>query len=147
MLASALAEFVTRIAAIRAFLRALDAQERASGPGDLATRLGKGLIFVQNYAVYEYVVVNSVRALIVEANRLALPVASARIELLALALHADFDRVIDGALKKTWDHRVMLLRRSRAQDALTISDTLFPKDGSHFRPKQRNRTATGVVTS
>lgn len=135
MVAAIQTEALARIGATRAFLRVVESQELATG-GDPASRAGKGLIFVQNYAVYEYVVVRAVRAMIVEANNRALTHSTARTELLALALHAEFDAVVGGALKKTWENRSTLLRRVRSADVVKIHDGLFPKDGSQFRVPQ-----------
>jgi hypothetical protein len=135
MLATIHAEALGRIAATRSFVRVVEAQETATG-GDPASRSGKGLVFVQNYAVYEYVVVQAVRAMITEANSRALTHATARTELLALALNPEFGAVIGGALRKTWESRAMLLRRARSTDTVEIHDGLFPKDGSQFRMPQ-----------
>jgi len=135
MVAAIQAEALGRIGATRAFLRVVETHEQATR-GDPASRAGKGLVFVQNYAVYEYVVVRVVRAMIVEANNRALTHATTRAELLALALNPEFDAVIGGALKKTWENRCALLRRARSADVVRIQENLFPKDGSQFRVPQ-----------
>ncbi len=101
-----------------------------------ASRSAKGLLIVQNYAVYEYVVVESVRMLVGNVNSRALPFASTRAELLAMALDPEFASVIAGSLKKTWDARSALLRKMRSNAVVTISEGLFPKDGTQFRPAQ-----------
>ncbi len=136
MLAVVNAEALQRIAATRSVLRLINTHERTVGAGDDASRSLKGLIFVHNYAVYEYVVIESVRGLVANVNSRALLFSSTRVELLAMALNSEFTSVIAGSIKKTWAGRMDVLKKSRSQDALSITEGLFPKDGSHFRPPQ-----------
>jgi len=135
MLAAVSAEALDRIAAARSLLRSIDAREQAT-PGDDASRSAKGMLFVQNYAVYEYVVVESVRTLVANVNARSLTFASTRPELLGMALDAEFKSIIDGSPKKTWDGRSLLLGKARSADPVAIREGLFPKDGTHFRPGQ-----------
>ena len=104
--------------------------------GDDASRSAKGMLFVHNYAVYEYVVVESIRALVGKVNSRGLPFASTRAELLAMALDPEFASIIDGSLRKTWEGRSVLLRKVRSNAAVAINESLFPKDGTQFRPAQ-----------
>ena len=103
---------------------------------DDASRSAKGLLIVQNYAVYEYVVVESVRILVGNVNSRRLPFASTRAELLTMALDPEFTSVIDGSIKKTWEGRSALLRKVRSNAVVAIKEGLFPKDGTQFRPAQ-----------
>lgn len=130
------AEALKRIASARSLLRVVESLESGVGMRNDASRSAKGLLIVQNYAVYEYVVVESVRMLVGNVNSRALPFASTRAELLAMALDPEFASVIAGSLKKTWDARSALLRKMRSNAVVTISEGLFPKDGTQFRPAQ-----------
>jgi len=136
ILAGVTTEALKRIASARSLLRVVESHERGVGMGDDASRSAKGMFFVQNYAVYEYVVVESVRALVGNVNSRGLPFASTRAELLAMALDPEFTSVIDGSLKKTWEGRSSLLRKVRSNTAVAIQEGLFPKDGTQFRPAQ-----------
>lgn len=138
MLAGINAEVLTRVAATRSFLRTIENHEvnTTTLGGDAASRTGKGLVFIQNYATYEYTVNQSVRALIDALNTRTIPLTQVRTELLALALHAEFESIIKGALKKTWESRSDLLRKTRSNLLSKVHDNLFPKDGSHYRAKQ-----------
>ena len=136
MLARVTAEALMRISSTRSLLRVVESHERGVGMGDAASRSGKGMIFVHNYAVYEYVVVETVRALVRDVNSRGLPFASTRAELLAMVLNPEFTSVIDGSLKKTWAVRAGLLQKVRSTTVVGIAEGLFPKDGTHFRPAQ-----------
>jgi len=94
------------------------------------------LVFIQNYATYEFTVTASVKALLSNLNALALTVQVVRPELQALVLDADFCSVIQGSSRRTWENRIDLLRRSRCGEVAAVHDGLFPKDGSQFRPPQ-----------
>lgn len=136
MLPILLSDAITRLAAARDLVRILVQRERAPNGTTLGDRSAKGLLFVQIYAIYECVVTGCVRALIDAANARSMTLASARSDLLALALDAEFTSIIDGSIHKTWSARSALLRRTRSSEAMRIRDGLFPKDGSHFRPDQ-----------
>lgn len=136
MLASVRAEALSRISATRDVLRLVDAHECQHGGGDVASRSAKGLVFVQNYGVYEYVVVHVVRSLVTAVNNSLLQFSAVRAELLSMALDREFASVIGGSAKKTWSARCALLARARSSAPVSIQDGLFPKDGSHFRTAQ-----------
>lgn len=136
MLAGVTAEALKRIASARSLLRVVESHERGVGRGDDASRAAKGMILVHNYAVYEYVVVETVKALVRNVNSRGLPFASTRAELLGLALDPEFTSVISGALKKTWAGRAALLQKVRSTTVVSIVECLFPKDGTQFRPAQ-----------
>lgn len=136
MLAGVTAEALKRISSTRSLLRVVESHQRGVGMGDAASRSAKGMIFVHNYAVYEYVVVESVRALVRNVNDRGLPLASTRAELLGMALDPEFTSVIGGSLKKTWAGRAGLLQKVRSTTVVAIAEGLFPKDGTQFRPAQ-----------
>lgn len=132
MLTGVTAEALRRIASARSLLRVAQALE---GKDD-TSRSAKGLLFVHNYAIYEYVVVESVRALVGRLNSRRLPFAATRAGLLAMALDPEFMSIIKGAPAKTWANRAELLRKVRSTTAVAINEGLFPKDGTQFRPSQ-----------
>lgn len=141
MLAGISSEALARISTARALLRIVKEREApvAEGvpaSGDDASRSLKGLLFIHMYGVYEYVVCECVRALIVSVNSRGLQCQAARTELLSMALHPGFSSIIDGGLQKTWASRTRLLKDARSSAPVEIHEGLFPKDGSHFRPDQ-----------
>jgi hypothetical protein len=136
MLSAVTREAVGRLASARSLLRVVKSLEVSPvGKGD-DSRSAKGLLFVQNYAIYEYVVVESVRGLVQGLNSRSLAFATTRTELLAMALDPEFMSIIDGKPPKTWARRAELLRKVRSTTPVAINDGLFPKDGTHFRPPQ-----------
>lgn len=138
MIANISAEALGRLATSRSLLRVADVHERSVGlgTGDAASRATKGMLFVNNYATYEYVVVEAVRTMVVDLNRRGLPINGLRSELMSMALDSEFSSIIGGSLKKTWSARTTLLRKLRSTDVVMIHENLFPKDGSNFRPPQ-----------
>jgi hypothetical protein len=138
MLAAATAELLGRIATARSLAEFVRERETAAGGalGDVVTRATKGLVFVHNYAAYEYVVTQCVYALNTELNRRAIPLNRLRTELLSVALHPECGSLIDGSLKKTWALRCELFSRARSAAGAAVHEQLLPKDGSHFRPAQ-----------
>lgn len=130
------AEALARLAAAQSLLRIIESYELARGGGDDASRSAKGMLFVQNYAVFEFVVVGVVRALIAEVNMRGIHCSAARAELLSLALDPELTSVSDTSKRKQWDRRFALLKKARSCQPIAIGPDLFPKDGSHFRPQQ-----------
>lgn len=94
------------------------------------------MIFVQNYATWEWVLVQCVRQLVLCVNATQVPVQSVRPQLLGLTFHPEFQSIIDGSTKQTWEKRSALMIRSRSLDFAVIAEGLFPKDGSQFRTSQ-----------
>ncbi len=129
-------EALARIAAARAVVRIIEAHELTLGAGDDASKAAKGMLFVQNYAVYEFVVIGVVRALVANLNLKGLNFPAVRAELLSMALHPEFSSIADGSKKNPWENRAGLIRTSRAALPVLVGADLFPRDGSHFRPPQ-----------
>ncbi len=136
MLAGVANEALKRISGTRAVLRMLQAYEPPHGQGDVASRTGKGMLFVQNYATYEYVIVSAVRALITDLNARKLQFHAIRAEVLAMALDPEFTSLASTAVNKSWRGRARLVDRARCAEAVAIRDNLFPGDGSHFKVSQ-----------
>lgn len=129
------AELQIRYASSDALLRSVSVLESASGQRD-ASRSLKGLIFVQNYACYEYCVVQVVRALIRDFNARVVPVQRARVGLVALALDSAFTAARTCSVDKTWAVRAELVQGYRTSLSGSVPDAIFPKDGSFFRKSQ-----------
>lgn len=124
------------MASAHSLLRIIDAYEQNRGVGDDASRAAKGMLFVQNYAAYEFVVIGVVRALVAGANAKNLQFQILRTELLSMALDPEINSVVDGSKKNPWERRITLLRKARSASPVAIGADLFPKDGTHFRPPQ-----------
>lgn len=105
----------------------------------------KGLVFVQLYAMYEYAVRSAVQATLYSIKRQGLSCGELRRELLALVLNARWDSAAKAGRSRTWERRIELLQLVGSNDALSeLDDTLFPSDGSHYRPDQL-RTVWKVI--
>ncbi len=135
-LAIVLSEALARIATARSLLRIVEAHELSLGAGDDASKAAKGMLFVQNYAAYEFVIIGVVRTLVATLNSKSLNFPEVRAELLSMALDPDFSSIVDGSKKNPWERRANLIKRSRAAQPVSVGAELFPRDGSHFRPPQ-----------
>jgi hypothetical protein len=99
-------------------------------------RTAKGLAFVQMYAIYEYVVTNSVKAAILQIKNRGMLINTVRWELLSLILDADLNSVRDCGEANLWKKRIALMQKVNAAVLVDTADTAFPSDGSHFREDQ-----------
>ena len=134
MFAAVLGEALARLSTVKQRVRAIRGQELSTG-GDAVSRSAKGLVFVENYAVYEYVVVRCVDAVTQTLNRRSLELGDLRPEILALVLDPEFMSIAENS-RRVWQRRAGLMRRVRSRDVAQIRDGLFPSDGSHFRCEQ-----------
>jgi hypothetical protein len=100
--------------------------------------VSKGLVFVQNYALYEYSLVSSLAAALATAKTHGLTLNDVRHELLALILSSEFDSAADSSQDKRWSQRIELFRRVRCHEQIGAGrfEGIFPTDGSHFRTRQ-----------
>jgi len=133
MFSSAQTEVTQRLAAIRDFISLLQATEQTGSGTSAATREGKGLVFIQLYAVYEYCIVSGVAAAVARVNALSLRHDEIRKSLLSMVLDSDCSSI--GA-SDGWGKRVQLFNNTVTSTSAQIRATLFPKDNSHFRVKQ-----------
>lgn len=129
------AELAIRYASSQALLRSVSVLESSPLQRD-ASRSVKGLIFVHNYACYEYSLLQAVRALVQDFNARKIPVEKARVGLVALALDGAFAAARACSIDKTWAARAALIQGYRTALSGTVPDSLFPKDGSFFRKSQ-----------
>ena len=136
MLTSVAGEATKRLGTNRALLRTAHRREIHNERGDEVSRCTKGMLFVQNYAVYEHVVTECVRQLIVTVNSRQISLDCARKEILCMALDSELSSIAGGSQKKKWEARTTLFKKARSADTLRISENLFPKDGSQYRPPQ-----------
>ncbi len=135
MTASLLADALARLHAADQLLRVISASEDPKAP-DVGTRAAKGLFFVQLYAIYEYTLVEGVRAVLREFNSRAVPTNQVRPALLPIALDSSFAAIRTASVDRTWEVRAALVSKSISNDSAQVSESLFPKDGSFFRMSQ-----------
>jgi hypothetical protein len=100
--------------------------------------VSKGLVFLQNYAVYEFTVISALTAALTRAKTHGLLLHDVRPELLTLILNSEFDSSSQSGASTKWDRRIELFQRARCADPLgaVTFEGVFPHDGSHFRPPQ-----------
>ncbi len=100
--------------------------------------MGKGLVFVQTYAVYEYTVVNSLIAALQATKNHGLLIREVRPEFLCLVLHNQFESASGSGTRLRWERRIELFQRAASTDPLAEIEfeDVFPTDGSHFRSGQ-----------
>lgn len=127
MFATVKAEAADRLFSLEIFFRA------ACGLGDSRVSLiARGLAFVQMYAAYEYSLVNSVKAAILEIKAKHMPINTVRLELLSLLLIADFKSAEMCGLERIWPQRISLLQRTNSSTEVDTAESEFPIDGNHF---------------
>ena len=99
----------------------------------------KGMLFVQIYAVYEYAIRSSVQATLAAIKNDSLPAIRIRRELLTLILDPLWEAAASSGRRRMWEQRMELMNRIDSNDPLTtLNDTVFPSNGSHYRPSQLN---------
>ena len=98
----------------------------------------KGLVFVKLYAIYEYTVRASVRAVLADLQSKGAPLPDLKPQVLSLILEGDWAAARNAGRAKTWDTRIRILDKCHDGTCTTtlIDDTVFPADGSHYRPRQ-----------
>lgn len=97
----------------------------------------KGLMFVQLYGVYEHAVNSAVQSAISTIRDDQLSPSQLHHRLLTLVLDAEFMAVVDTGRSKTWSRRLELVERFEDRSEFSsLSNTIFPADGSHYRIKQ-----------
>ncbi len=126
-------EIAARLLSIRQFVALTDSLE-ANSPGESATC--KGLVFVQMYAVYEFTIRGSVQSVLASVKGDGTPPIDLCDEFLTLVLDAELTAAAKAGRPRLWEKRLALLASMSSSNPLSISDTLFPSDGSHYRPQQ-----------
>jgi hypothetical protein len=125
-------EVVDRIFQVRQF--ASEACNLGSNPSSAVA--SKGLVFVQLYAVYEFVVTGIVTAALTEMQSHRLQIRDARLPLLGIVLEAELASVATVGPANKWPRRLELFERTHSTDPVAIPTKHFPGDGSHFRRPQ-----------
>jgi hypothetical protein len=122
-------EITDRFTAVDNFFRAT-----RNAPHDVQ-QMGRGLVFVQIYAVYEYLV----RTLTVAAiERIALSghqFRDLRPSLLAIFLDNELKAARDCGMDHIWQKRMNLFNRSISRNRVPVV-SVIPHDGSHYRHTQ-----------
>jgi hypothetical protein len=97
----------------------------------------RGLVFVDLYATYEFTLRSSVQAALSFLRKQQRTIGDVRPELLALILEPSWEATRTAGRSKLWAKRLDLLAETSSGRALAaVDDTLFPSDGSHYRPRQ-----------
>lgn len=96
----------------------------------------KGIIFVHLYAIYEYSIVNSFRAVIAAIKIGQNIFSTLKREPLSILINADWESIINTGRKSTWAKRISVLKKIDSHLLPEVDDTIFPTDGTHFRQGQ-----------
>ena len=133
-------EVAARVLEVRDLLLVVAANDQSSG-GRSRTRGAsatcKGLLFVHLYGVYEYAITSTVQTALDTMRAAAMSCRAVRRSLLALVLDSTWDGVSKAGRKKLWAKRVALIATMDDDKPMaTLSDTMFPYDGSQFRKTQ-----------
>jgi len=124
------AEVVGRFTAVESFFKA------AHGLKGNEAQTARGLAFVQMYAAYEYTVTTVVQRAIdslISHNHATNKLAPS---LFALFLDPELTSLRDCPMKSEWERRLDLFKRVFDDAPAIVSNTVFPKDGTHFRSSQ-----------
>lgn len=127
-------EVGSRFMVARQFLSLASAIED-SRPAEAASC--KGLLFVQIYGVYEYAIRSSVQATLAAVRKDSIPTRRIRRELLTLILNPLWKAAAESGRRRLWEQRIGLMAGVDSNGPLiTLDDTLFPSDGTHYRSSQ-----------
>ena len=133
-------EVAVRVLEVRDLLVVTAANDRPISGGSRtrgASVTCKGLFFVHLYGVYEYAITSTVQAALNTMRVAAMSCGAVRRSLLALVLDATWNGVSQVGRKKLWKKRTALIGAMEDDAPMaTLSDTLFPYDGTQFRKTQ-----------
>jgi hypothetical protein len=133
------AEFTARIMQVDEVFRIMKKLEddevngRSHHPG---LKSLKGIMFVQMYAVYEFIVTQSFATLVKIFNSYLIPLKDTRISIIGLALHPQFQSLVSLSERRSWLKKIELLDACDSNAASFIQEGLFPMDETHFRQGQ-----------
>ena len=96
--------------------------DKDSVSGEIATIL-RGLFFVQLYGAFEYAVSLTVKVLLQEISRVAVPYCGFEHLFHTVALDAQFRSISDTGSK--WPKRKLLLEKQSSNDICALNDTVF----------------------
>jgi hypothetical protein len=123
-------EIIARYSAVELFFK--DTQHFR---GDSA-QIAKGIAFVQIYAVYEYTVVSVFRTALDGIMKHRIATTDLTPTLLAIFLDPEIQSVQDSSATSKWQSRFRLFEKVCSKKPASVGNTVFPKDGSHFRNTQ-----------
>jgi hypothetical protein len=127
-------EINARILVAKQFLGLVRTFE-GSKPPEAATC--KGLMFVQLYGIYEYSVNSAVQATLSSIRGDGLCPLELHQRALTLVLHSRFISASTAGPRRMWEQRSDLVASIDSTSPLqSLDDTVFPKDGSHYRVRQ-----------
>ena len=102
---------------------------------EAATR--RGLLLVQLYGVYEYAVRSSVRGALDHVRSESMGCSDLQGSLLSLVLDPQWMSAGTAGPERRWEARIKLIDEMASdQPLVTLNDTIFPSDGSHYRVRQ-----------
>lgn len=131
MFAAIRSEILDRIFSINV----LTSASKALSPGR-ARSAAKGLVFVQNYATYEYTVSTAVEAALDSVTGHGIELRVLRTGLQTIAMDAELESIANSKRRSSWDKRTRIFDRAISGDAAVLSGCEFPDDGNHFRFRQ-----------
>jgi len=135
MFAGVSSEIAVRRLSAQRMISLIEQLELASDTGTAA--ICKGFAFVQLYATYEFAVRASVQATLAGLRAAGLEIRSLRRELLALVLDPQWESASSSGRGRMWECRIALMSHMDAPELTSgIDDSLFPRDGSHYRVRQ-----------
>src|SRR5262245_26984481 len=94
---------------------------------------GKGLAFVEMYAVHEFATTSAMRLALTAMSSHSLKVSELRPGVLALAADDRLKSIQDSPIKTQWESRHSLFEWLSTATTADLNQQVFPKDGSHFK--------------
>jgi hypothetical protein len=127
-------EIATRLQVTREFVSLL-ASLQTTHPGQTSTC--KGFAFIELYGTYEYTVQTAVQATLSSLRSDPVTIRQLRRELFSLVLDPHWTAAANAGRARIWDTRLSLISQLDSVESVsTLQETLFPLDGSHYRPSQ-----------
>ncbi len=139
MFATLKTELANRSSEVADFWRLIDRLESEEIQNRVVTpslRTLKGMMFVQFYSVYEYILIASFTETIRQFNSHALQLCDIKRGLLALVMHSDFQSISSISERRSWIQKISLFDKCEARIDASIAEAVFPRDESHFRTAQ-----------
>ena len=105
-----------------------------SNPGFQATSYG--LFFVYIYGIYESIIKQIIGITINKLNQSGAKIDTCIYELYSLLLSSEYDTLYQVGNEKKWERRWDISNKLIANQAISISNDLFPTDGKNLRVRQ-----------
>ena len=120
-------EILDRFSALEAHFRSSKLLEGG------VSQTARGLVFIQLYAVHEYLIQTGFRIAITQIASHGHRFSELKPSLLTVFLDSSFQSVQDCASKRAWETRLQLVGRASSRGQITVPESAFPTDGTHFR--------------